>query len=124
MDSQVTQTAQTLLDNMVAEYKALYSEYVSHLANVHNYHYDFLEKNYTLDTGRQVRVSLQKMMNYERRLIQLSLHIYRMNNQNLKEIRRANKKGFTKKVKAGPGRPKKIKTNNVDIPGSNSGGVT
>jgi DNA relaxase NicK len=124
MDSPVTPTAQTLLNELVAEYKSLYSEYVGYFPIVHNNHHDFLNRNYPLDAGQRVRVSLQKMVNIEKKLSRLSLQIYKTNNDMLKEIRKANRKGFTKLETVRRGRPRKIRPENVDLSGTNGGGTT
>lgn len=124
MDSPVTPTAQTQLNEMVEEYKRLYSEYVGHLAVIYNNHHDFLARNYPLDCGQRVRVGLQKMINIEKAMIRLSYQIYKTNNLALKEIRKANRQGFTKLKYPRPGRPRKIRTENVDASGQNSGGST
>jgi hypothetical protein len=97
-------------------YKELYSRYIAHAVTVHNYHYVFL-RTLGKAPGVQVRRSLSEMINIEKELRKLSHEVYKENNINLKEKRIAEKKGFTKLGRAGPGRPKKnkeIKNDNIN----------
>ena len=97
-------------------YRELYSKYIEHAVTVHNYHYVFL-KTLGKEPGIQVRRALSEMINIEKELRILSRDIFKENNINLKEQRRAEKKGFTKIKRAGPGRPKKnkeIKNDNIN----------
>jgi hypothetical protein len=62
MDSQVTATVQTTLNEPLERYKQLYSEYLSTIIEIHNYHTQFLkfEKRRTRD-GLKLRNVIKKM---------------------------------------------------------------
>ena len=67
-------------------YKDLYSDYVKELVNVHNYHQVFIN-HVGLESGREIRESLRKMIDIEKKLRKLSLEAYKENRENIKEHR-------------------------------------
>lgn len=105
------------------EYKRLHSKYVDQLVIVHNYHSIFI-KHIGLDSSKKVRIALSAMSKLEKDMRDAVRNAYKENNRLLKEERRKNKAGFTLPEKRGPGRQKKIKTTDVDISKSNSGGTS
>lgn len=67
-------------------YKDLYSKYVKELVNVHNYHQVFVI-HVGNDSGREIRESLRKMIDIEKKLRKLSLEAYKEHRENIKEER-------------------------------------
>jgi len=68
-------------------YKELYSEYVAHLVNVHNYHQVFAE-HVGLGSGIEVRNSLLKMASLCKDLRKASNEAYKEHVENTKEQRK------------------------------------
>ena len=112
------------MDNKaLQEYQKLYSEYVEQLVIVHNYHSQFL-KNLSFDSGVKLRVALTDMSRLQAKMKLACFSAFKEKNKLLKEQRKKTYGGFTKPENRGPGRQKKIKTTDVDIPKSDSGGTS
>jgi len=112
-----------MTNQYLEEYKRLHSKYVEQLVIVHNYHSIFV-KHIGLDSSKKVRIALSTMSKLEKDMRVAVLNAYKENNKLLKEERRKARAGFTVPGKQGPGRQKKIKTTDVDIPKSDSGGTS
>jgi len=67
-------------------YKELYSKYVEYSLNLHNYHYQFIQTN-GLDSGKQIRVSLEFMYNLCKEMKKANMEAYKENRENTKEER-------------------------------------
>jgi hypothetical protein len=110
-------------NDLLQKYLDLYSKYIEHAVNLHNYHHVFaVTKGY--DTGLGVRKSLRAMMKLERELLLACRDVsqehtknFRANKLKEKEEKLAWKKANTKPV----GRPKGTKngqrnrTNETDL---------
>lgn len=90
------------------EYKALYSEYIKELVNVHNYHNTFIVFR-GKSSGEAVRNSLRKIINIEKQLWKLSREAYL---ERLEEIKdqtekfRELRKQYDRPMPIRKGRPK------------------
>lgn len=101
------------------EYKKLYSEYIALAVNVHNYHLTFIN-NLGLESSVQVRNSLAKMIQIERRLRILckdARNVFveqtKEERKRLKELRaKAKKREMPKNRKGGPEWVQQNKSNN------------
>jgi len=65
----------------IDEYKRLYSEYVSHLVNLHNYHHQFT-KTVSKQAANAVRRHIKFMIKFERRMQVATLNAVRERLQN------------------------------------------
>jgi hypothetical protein len=68
------------------KYKALYSKYIDHAVELHNYHLVFI-KHVGYDTGLTVRKNLRNMIALEREMNRTCKEAYFENKQNLKRDR-------------------------------------
>lgn len=70
-----------MLNDEMDKYKALYSEYIGLVAELHNYQLVYI-KRIGFRSGREVRVCLQKLRNVEMRMIKATNSVYRENKLN------------------------------------------
>jgi len=103
-------------------YQKLYSEFVDHLVNVHNYHQVFVE-NVGLGSGEKVRTSLAKMGNLCIDLRRASREAFKEHKENIKEhramLKEARARGKERKKMPG-GRPKGLKNGQLNKPTQNT----
>jgi hypothetical protein len=120
MDSQVTATVQTTLNEPLERYKQLYSEYLSMIIEIHNYHTQFLKfQKVRARDGLKLRNVIKKMRD-------LQMDLWRACNEAEQShwilnppVRGARRKDITKRP-----RRKKKKINDMAVSKSNSGGTT
>ena len=95
------------------KYKALYSQYIDHAVNLHNYHLLFM-RNVGEETGVAVRSNLKYMMRLEKQLQKACLEAWKEHRQNVKdELAKKRQARALKKLNPGkPGRPKGRKNGN------------
>lgn len=88
------------------KYKALYSKYIEHAVNLHNYHLVFI-KHVGYDTGLAVRKNLRNMMTLEREMNKTCKEAYFENKENLKNMKKEEKleKARLKAIPKKRGRP-------------------
>jgi Sec-independent protein translocase protein TatA len=91
-------------------YKELYSKYVDHSVNLHNYHLIFV-KHMGYDTGLYLRKSLRNMITLLKEMQKTCREAYAENKQNLKDQKKAEKE-YKKANPKRPGRRKGIKNGN------------
>ena len=88
-------------------YKELYSKYIEHAVNLHNYHRMFIVKG-SFECGRMARQNIKAMIALEKEMIRESLAVYRAHGKIVKEQKLARKAELAlKRLNPGkPGRPK------------------
>jgi hypothetical protein len=94
-------------------YRELYSKYIEHSVNLHNYHRVFI-KHVGYDTGLAIRKNIRSMIEIEKELKNLCREAYFENKQNVKIAKQAEKARLLAEAKANarpPGRPKKERPN-------------
>lgn len=89
-------------------YKKLYSEYIDHAVNVHNYHLVFIN-TLGLESGKTVRSSLKYMIRLERELQKASLDAYKEHRKQISDTlaKKREERAWRKANPKQPGRPKK-----------------
>jgi hypothetical protein len=104
-------------DEKLKEYKALYSEYTTHLVKMYNYHQVFLNQ-LGRDSSKNMRNCIREMIRIERKLQVASWESYKESVQNKRdELVRLKKErrdtlAASRQARAGKvGRPKKEKSN-------------
>lgn len=104
MDSQATATVQTILNEPLERYKALYSEYMATIVEMHNYNTQFLKFEKVRDRdGYHLRRTFKKLRDIDKQLWRACI-----------EAESKHWELFPRPV----GAPKKNK--NVDVPGSDN----
>ena len=111
MDSPVIPTTLITSTEKLEAYKALYSDYISHAVELHNYHYMFIN-NLGKGSCQGVRRHLSEMTILEKKLRFAAWDSFVEQNENLKKIGKANKTSKFKPGTRGAGRPRKIKNDN------------
>ena len=113
---------QTMSTEKLEHYQKLYSEFVDHLVNVHNYHQVFVE-NVGLSSGEKVRTSLARMGNICGELRRASREAFKEHKENIKEhramLKEARARGKQRK-KMPNGRPKGLKNGQLNKPTQNT----
>jgi len=66
------------------KYKALYSEYIGLVAELHNYQLVYI-KRIGKRTAIDVRACIEKLINVEKRIMQATTYVYRENIQNIND---------------------------------------
>lgn len=93
-------------------YKALYSKYIEHAVELHNYHQVFIN-HVGEESGQSVRSNLRNMIRLERELQKASLAAYLEHKQNNRDKRQRlrEERAYRKANPLKRGRPKKEKKN-------------
>lgn len=114
MDLPVTPTIQIMSTEKKDKYKNLYSKYVDHSVNLHNYHLTFV-RFMGYDTGLAIRKNVRSMIKLLKEMQRTCREAYYENKQNLKDQKKAEKQAEIDYKKANPkkaGRPKGTKNGN------------
>jgi hypothetical protein len=111
MDLPVTPTTLITSSEKIEAYKALYSEYISHAVELHNYHYMFIN-NLGKVSCQGVRRHLSEMTQLEKKLRYAAWDAHVEQKDNIKKLGKANKTSKFKPGTRGLGRPRKIKNDN------------
>jgi hypothetical protein len=111
MDLPVIPTTLITSTEKIENYKALYSEYISHAVQLHNYHYMFIN-NLGKASCQGVRRHIVEMNRLEKLLKGAAWDAYVEQKENIKKLGKANKTSKFKPGSRGAGRPRKIKNDN------------
>lgn len=111
MDLPVTPTTSITSTEKLEVYKTLYSEYIAHAVELHNYHYMFIN-NLGKVSCQGVRRHLVEMNRLEKKLKGAAWDTYVEQKENIKKLGKANKTSKFKPGTRGRGRPRKIKNDN------------
>lgn len=90
-----------MLTEKLEKYRRLYSEYISHAVDLHNYHLSFLN-NLGFRTAKDVRRSLRSMIKLEREMHRVTWEVRQESKINKRRIReeerakRAEEKAYKK----------------------------
>jgi len=93
-------------NEQLTKYKELYSQLVSHFANLHNYHHTFINSP-SSKNGVDTRKSIKSMIDIETKMRRLSATVSREHRKNVKDGIKAEKRELAR-VKSLPkkrGRP-------------------
>ena len=101
-----------LINEPLEEYKRLYSEYISHAVNLHNYHHAFISL-VGYEPGLKARQSLRRMIGIEQQLVRLSRRAYEVKIKNLRLEKKMAKEAEEAAKKA---RQLQRQKKNVDLP--------
>jgi uncharacterized protein YaaR (DUF327 family) len=111
MDLPVIPTTLTTSSEKIELYKALYSEYITHAVELHNYHYVFIN-NLGRGSCQGIRRHLVEMTALEKKLKGAAWDAFVEQKENLKILGKINKTSKFKPGTRGRGRPRKIKNDN------------
>jgi len=99
-----------MLNEAMAKHNALYSELLSLIVDLHNYHYACMKKK-DPEVGRRFRGCIKKIISVEKQLHRSSIELYDARRQDTKDtlVQKREERAYRKANPLKAGRPRKIR---------------